>query len=133
MTTPDPNDKLQTQSIHSGRHVDPATGAVTMPLYTSTTFERDPDGAFSRHFFYSRIDNPNRSSLEQCLADLEGGVEAVAFSTGMAASLAVFRGFAPADPVGFPRILYLASGSSLPGCSRAGVCSIRSWTCGISK
>ena len=68
----DPNEKLQTQSIHSGRHVDPATGAVTMPLYTSTTFERDPDGAFSRHFFYSRIDNPNRNSLEQCLADLEG-------------------------------------------------------------
>jgi cystathionine gamma-synthase len=77
--TETPNEKLQTLSIHSGRHVDPATGAVTTPLYTSTTFERDPDGAFSRHYFYSRIDNPNRHSLEQCLADLEGGVEAVAF------------------------------------------------------
>jgi cystathionine gamma-synthase len=104
--TPDPNEKLQTQSIHSGRHVDPATGAVTMPLYTSTTFERDPDGAFSRHFFYSRIDNPNRSSLEQCLADLEGGVEAVAFSTGMAASLAVFQALAPGDHVVLHRDLY---------------------------
>jgi cystathionine gamma-synthase len=104
--TPDPNQKLQTFSIHSGRHVDPATGAVTTPLYTSTTFERDPDGEFSRHFFYSRIDNPNRKSLEQCLADLEGGVEAVAFGTGMAASLAVFQALAPGDHVVLHRDLY---------------------------
>jgi Cys/Met metabolism PLP-dependent enzyme len=60
------NQKLQTVSIHSGRHVDPATGAVTTPLYTSTTFERDADGEFSRHYFYSPTDNPNPSSLEQC-------------------------------------------------------------------
>jgi cystathionine gamma-synthase len=104
--TPDPNQKLQTLSIHSGRHVDPATGAVTTPLYTSTTFERDPDGEFSRHYFYSRIDNPNRKSLEQCLADLEGGMEAVAFGTGMAASLAVFQAFAPGDHVVLHRDLY---------------------------
>ena len=105
-STSDPNQKLQTLSIHSGRHVDPATGAVTTPLYTSTTFERDPDGEFSRHFFYSRIDNPNRHSLEQCLADLEGGVEAVAFGTGMAASLAVFQALSPGDHVVLHRDLY---------------------------
>jgi cystathionine gamma-synthase len=105
-STPDPNQKLQTLSIHSGRHVDPATGAVTTPLHTSTTFERDADGEFSRHYFYSRIDNPNRSSLEQCLADLEGGTEAVAFSSGMAASLAVFQAFAPGDHVVLHRDLY---------------------------
>jgi cystathionine gamma-synthase len=86
--------------------VDPATGAVTTPLYTSTTFERDPDGEFSRHYFYSRIDNPNRHSLEECLADLEGGIEAVAFSTGMAASLAVFQALAPGDHVVLHRDLY---------------------------
>src|ERR1700742_3240296 len=103
---PDLNQQLQTQSIHSGRHVDPATGAVTTPLYTSTTFERDPDGGFSRQFFYSRIDNPNRKSLEECLAELEGGVEAVAFSTGMAASLAVFQALSPGDHVVLHRDLY---------------------------
>jgi cystathionine gamma-synthase len=103
---PDPTQKLQTLSIHSGRHVDQATGAVTTPLYTSTTFERDPDGEFSRHYFYSRIDNPNRNSLEQCLADLEGGIEAVAFSSGMAASLAVFQALAPGDHVVLHRDLY---------------------------
>ena len=109
------NQKLQTLSIHSGRHVDPATGAVTMPLYTSTTFERDPDGSFSRHFFYSRIDNPNRHSLEQCLADLEGGVEAVAFSTGMAASLAVFQALSPGDHVVLHRDLYFGVRELVPG------------------
>jgi cystathionine gamma-synthase len=98
--------KLETLSIHSGRQVDPATGSVTTPLYTSTTFERDPDGGFSRHFFYSRIDNPNRHSLEQCLSDLEGGVEAVAFSTGMAATLGVFQALAPGDHVVLHRDLY---------------------------
>jgi cystathionine gamma-synthase len=103
---PDPNQKLQTFSIHSGRQVDPATGAVTTPLYTSTTFERDADGEFSRHYFYSRIDNPNRSSLEQCLADLEGGIEAVAFSSGMAASLGVFQALSPGDHVVLHRDLY---------------------------
>ena len=103
---PDPKQNLQTLSIHSGRHVDPATGSVTAPLYTSTTFERDPDGAFSRHYFYSRIDNPNRHSLEECLADLEGGAEAVAFSTGMAASLAVFQALSPGDHVVLHHDLY---------------------------
>jgi cystathionine gamma-synthase len=103
---PDPKQDLQTLSIHSGRHVDPATGSVTAPLYTSTTFERDPDGAFSRHYFYSRIDNPNRHSLEECLAALEGGAEAVAFSTGMAASLAVFQALSPGDHVVLHQDLY---------------------------
>src|SRR6201992_1762202 len=103
---PNRDQKLQTIGIHSGRHVDPATGSVTAPLYTSTTFERDPDGTFSRHFFFSRIDNPNRQSLEQCLADLEGGVDAVAFGTGMAASLAVFQALSPRDHVVLDRDLY---------------------------
>src|SRR6204780_1460086 len=105
-STSDPNQKLQTLSIHSGRHVDPAPAAVPPPLYPSPTFERDPDGEFSRHFFYSRIDNPNRSSIEQCLADLEGGVGAVAFTSGMAASLAVFQALDPGDHVVLHRDLY---------------------------
>jgi cystathionine gamma-synthase len=104
--TPDQNQKLQTLSIHSGRQVDPATGSVAAPLYTSTTFERDPDGEFSRHYFYSRIDSPNRKSLEQCLADLEGAENSIAFSSGMAATLAVFQALAPGDHVVLHRDLY---------------------------
>jgi cystathionine gamma-synthase len=76
---------VDTLAVHAGRAVDPATGAVSQPIHLSTTFERDADGGFSRGFEYSRDNNPNRRSLETCLAALEGGVDAVAFSSGMAA------------------------------------------------
>jgi cystathionine gamma-synthase len=115
MTSDPSNYKLQTQSIHSGRQVDPATGAVAVPLYTSTTFERDPDGEFSRHYFYSRHDSPNRHSLEQCVADLEGGVEAVAFASGMAASMAVFQALSPGDHVVLHRDLYFGVRALITG------------------
>lgn len=77
--------RIETIAVHSGRHVDAGTGAVSAPLHLSTTFERDADGGFSRGFEYSRDDNPNRRSLEICLAALEGGAAAVAYSSGMAA------------------------------------------------
>lgn len=76
---------LETIAVHSGRTVDPSTGALAPPIHLSTTFERDADGNFSRGFEYSRQDNPNRHSLETCLAALEGGTAAVAFPSGMAA------------------------------------------------
>jgi cystathionine gamma-synthase len=105
-STPDPVETLQTLSIHAGQHVDPATGAVTAPLHTSTTFERDPDGEFSREFAYIRGNNPNRSSLEACVCALEGGEEAVAFASGMAASFGVFQMLAPGDHVVLHRDVY---------------------------
>jgi cystathionine gamma-synthase len=97
---------LQTQSIHAGRSVDPSTGAVTPPLHTSTTFERDPDGEFSRKYAYIRASTPNRDSLEACITALEGGDETISFSSGMAASLAVFQSLAPKDHVLLHRDVY---------------------------
>ncbi|ULA64709.1 MAG: Cystathionine gamma-synthase [Nitrospira sp.] len=82
---------LETIAVHSGRTVDPSTGALAPPIHLSTTFERDEDGNFSRGFDYSRQDNPNRHSLETCLAALEGGTAAVAFPSGMAAISAVIE------------------------------------------
>ena len=78
--------KIETLAVHSGRSVDPETGAVTPPIHMSTTFERAPDGTYPRGFAYSRSGNPTRSQLEECLRDLEGGASAAAFSSGMAAS-----------------------------------------------
>ncbi len=98
--------KIQTLAIHAGRNVEPNTGAVAMPIFTSTTFERDPDGAFSRQYSYIRDANPNRKALEACLAALEGGEEAVAFSSGMAATYAVFQALAPGDHVVVHRDMY---------------------------
>jgi cystathionine gamma-synthase len=97
---------LQTKSIHAGRSVDPSTGAVTPPLHTSTTFERDVDGEFSRKFAYIRAATPNRDSLEACITALEGGDETISFSSGMAASLAVFQSLAPGDHVVLHRDVY---------------------------
>ncbi len=97
---------IETLAVHAGRQVDPATGAVTPPIHMSTTFERAPDGSFPTGFMYSRSGNPNRSALEECVASLEGGAAAAAFSSGMAAIASVFQTLAPGDHVIAPQDLY---------------------------
>jgi cystathionine gamma-synthase len=82
--------KLETLAIHAGRKPDPATGALREPLHLSTTFERSADGSYPHGYFYARSGNPNRTALEQAVAALEGGAEALAFASGSAATLAVF-------------------------------------------
>jgi cystathionine gamma-synthase len=82
--------KIETLAIHAGREPDPATGAVREPIQLSTTFERDADGSYPRGYSYSRAGNPNRAALERAVAALEDGVDAVAFGSGAAATLAVF-------------------------------------------
>ncbi|HEX3747328.1 MAG TPA: aminotransferase class I/II-fold pyridoxal phosphate-dependent enzyme [Bryobacteraceae bacterium] len=84
--------KIETRAVHAGRQIDPATGAVTPPICLSTTFERSPEGEYPRGFIYSRDNNPNRRALEECLADLEGGTQALAFSSGLAVATAVVQG-----------------------------------------
>ncbi|MGF1454127.1 MAG: trans-sulfuration enzyme family protein [Alphaproteobacteria bacterium] len=86
--------KFDTLAIHAGRSVDPASGAVTTPIHPSTTYERDPDGGFSRGYDYARSNNPTRESFEHCLAALEGGAGSVAFASGMAATTAVIEAVA---------------------------------------
>ena len=98
--------KIETRAVHAGRHSDPATGAITAPIHLSTTFERDADGEYARGFSYSREDNPNRRSLEQCLASLESGKEALAFSSGLAAVTAVIQGLEPGDHILAPDDVY---------------------------
>ena len=98
--------KIETLAVHAGRQVDPATGAVTPPIHMSTTFERAPDGSFPTGFVYSRSGNPNRSALEECVASLEGGAAAAAFSSGMAAIASIFQTLAPGDHVIAPQDLY---------------------------
>jgi len=98
--------KIETRAVHAGRHIDPATGAVTAPIHLSTTFERGADGEYPRGFSYSREDNPNRRSLEQCLASLEGGKEALAFSSGLAVVTAVVQGLEPGDHILAPDDVY---------------------------
>ena len=78
---------------------DPATGGVIPPLQPSTTFLRDPDNAYRRGFDYARDRNPTYAPAEAVLAALEGGAEALLFSSGMAAATAVFQALRPGDHV----------------------------------
>jgi len=98
--------RIETRAVHGGHDVDPATGAVAPPIHLSTTFERDPDGGYSRGHLYSRNGNPNRDALERCVADLEGGAAAAAFGSGTAAAMAVFQALAPGAHVVAPQDVY---------------------------
>ncbi len=96
---------FETNCVHAGRHVDPATGAVAPPIHLSTTFERKPDYG-AEGYIYSRSANPNREQLESCLATLEGGAAAMAFASGSAAAAAVFQALKPGDHVVCSRDAY---------------------------
>jgi cystathionine gamma-synthase len=83
--------RIETLAIHAGHDVDPATAAVTPPIYLSTTFAREADGSYRAGYVYSRDTNPNRAALERCLAALEGGAAAAAFSSGSAATMTLLQ------------------------------------------
>lgn len=91
--------KIETLSVHAGRKVDPNTKAVTPPIYLSTTYERETNGEYPKGYNYIRNNNPNRESLEKCLAELEGGAEGIAFSSGSAAAMSIFQTLSPGDHV----------------------------------
>src|SRR6059058_6027297 len=87
--------RIETIAVHSGHDVDPATAAVTPAIHLSTTFAREADGSYRAGFLYSRYNNPNRAALERCLAELEGGAVASAFSSGSAATMSLLQAVGP--------------------------------------
>ena len=93
---------LGTLCVHAARESDATTGAVAEPIHLSTTFERDADGGYPRGYRYIREGTPNRAALESCVAALEGGTAAVAFGSGLAASMAVWQLLGAGDRVVVP-------------------------------
>ena len=89
---------LATRAIHVGQEPDPATGATVPPIHLSSTFTQSSPGKH-KGYEYSRSGNPTREGLEKCLASLEGGSACAAFSSGSAATAAVFGLLAPGDKV----------------------------------
>ncbi|MEB8210224.1 bifunctional cystathionine gamma-lyase/homocysteine desulfhydrase [Staphylococcus succinus] len=79
----------KTQLIHGGLTTDPYTGAVTTPIYQTSTYIQDEIGDLRQGYEYSRSANPTRSALEGVIADLEQGQYGFAFGSGMAAITAV--------------------------------------------
>jgi cystathionine gamma-synthase len=98
--------KIETIAIHAANHTDPTSKAVIQPIVLSTTFERAADGTYPGGYIYSRSRNPNRSLLENVLAKLEGGEDAVAFSSGNAAGMAVFQSLPPGTHIIAPDDMY---------------------------
>lgn len=90
--------RFETLAIHAGQEPDPATGAVMMPIYQTSTYAQEGVGRH-RGYEYSRTGNPTRTALEACLAVLEGAQHGLAFSSGMAATDAVLRLLSPGDHV----------------------------------
>ncbi len=79
---------FSTRAIHAGQEPDPATGAVNVPIYASSTYVQEELGK-NKGYEYSRVSNPTRTALESNLAALEGGHRAHVFASGMAALQAV--------------------------------------------
>ena len=77
-----------TRAIHDGQEPDPLTGAVTVPIYPTSTYVQQGIGE-NKGYEYSRVSNPTRDRLEENLASLEGGVAARVFGSGMAAINAI--------------------------------------------
>jgi cystathionine beta-lyase/cystathionine gamma-synthase len=79
---------FSTDAIHAGQEPDPTTGAVTIPIYQTSTYVQEGLGKH-KGFEYARTQNPTRSALEKNVAALERGAEGFAFGSGMAATSAI--------------------------------------------
>src|SRR4029077_13883506 len=84
---------------------DPATGATIVPIYATSTYTQEAPGKH-KGYEYSRSGNPTRTALEPCFAALEGGERGLAFSSGLAATTAVFATLKPGDQVAASADLY---------------------------
>jgi len=98
---------FETLAIHAGQQPDPATGAVVVPIYATSTYKQDGVGGLRGGYEYSRSANPTRTALETCLAALEGGAVGLGFASGLAASDCLLRAaLGPGDHVLVPDDAY---------------------------
>src|SRR6266540_3763050 len=89
---------FETRAIHEGQEPDPATGAVIVPIYQTSTYAQDAVGEH-KGYDYSRVANPTRTALQICLASLEGAEHGVAFGSGIAATTTVMHLVNPGDRI----------------------------------
>ncbi|MGH9398343.1 MAG: trans-sulfuration enzyme family protein [Terriglobia bacterium] len=94
-----------TDAIHIGQEPDPATGAIIVPIYQTSTFVQEELGK-NKGYEYARTSNPTRAALERNLTALEAGQHAFAFASGMAAINAVMTLLKSGDHVVAGRNLY---------------------------
>ena len=93
-----PNSGFSTRAIHTGQEPDAETGAVTVPIYATSTYVQQEIGKH-KGYEYARVSNPTRTRLEENLASLEGGVASRVFASGMAAINALCTMYKSGDHV----------------------------------
>src|SRR5438874_11219190 len=89
---------FETRAIHAGQEPDPATGAITTPIYQTSTFEQEAVGVH-KGYDYSRVANPTRTALQVCLASLEDAEHGIAFSSGLGTTTTIMHLVDPGDRV----------------------------------
>ena len=87
---------FETRAIHDGQEPDPTTGAITTPVYLTSTYVQDAVGEH-KGYDYSRVANPTRTALQQCLASLESAEHGVAFASGLGAVTTIMHLLNPGD------------------------------------
>ena len=98
---------FETRAIHAGQEPDPFTGAVTVPIYATSTYKQDGVGGLRGGYEYSRSANPTRTALEEALAAIEGGARGLAFASGLAAEDTLLRTVCrPGDHIVLPDDAY---------------------------
>jgi cystathionine gamma-synthase len=90
---------FETRAIHAGQEPDPSTGAVTVPIYQTSTYVQEAVGRLKQGYDYSRTANPTRRALETCLASLEGAAHGFGFASGMAATTTIMHLLDPGERI----------------------------------
>ncbi len=90
--------EFETRAIHVGQEPDPTTGAVTTPIYQTSTYVQDAVGVH-KGYDYARVANPTRTALQECLASLEDAAHGHAFSSGLGAATTLMHLLSPGDHV----------------------------------
>jgi cystathionine beta-lyase/cystathionine gamma-synthase len=90
--------EFETRAIHEGQEPDRSTGALTVPIYQTSTYAQEGVGQH-KGYDYSRVSNPTRTALQLCLASLEGAEHGVAFASGLGAVMTIMHLINPGDRV----------------------------------
>jgi cystathionine beta-lyase/cystathionine gamma-synthase len=96
---------FSTRAIHAGQPPEPTTGAVTVPIFQTSTYVQEGLGEH-KGYEYARLHNPTREALEANVASLEGGLAGHAFASGMAAESALMTLFSSGDHIVVSRNVY---------------------------
>jgi len=90
--------QFETRAIHEGQEPDPASGAITTPIYQTSTYVQEAVGVH-KGYDYARVGNPTRTALQECLASLEGAAHGRAFSSGLGGATTLMHLLSPGDHV----------------------------------